>query len=82
MIKVTVGNNAGSTVVFASEEKTLRDVLTENNIDYTKGTTSIDGAGLKPGDVNKTFAELGYDGSAGHDTCFLMNVAKLDNARI
>lgn len=80
MINLTVGDNAGRTSVIIDENTTLRQALEGNNVDYSTGLTSLDGSTLKPGDLNKTFAELGYNGQVGHDRCFLLNVKKLDNA--
>lgn len=75
MIRVKVGNNAGREWVTVDENKTLRTVLEENEIDYTTGTMHLDGSTLRPGDLDKTFADFGIT-----DKCFLMNVVKADNA--
>lgn len=76
MIKITVGNNVKRESVIKDENTTtLRTVLEENGIDYTRGTMNLDGAPLRPGDLDKTFAEIGVS-----DKCFLLNVVKADNA--
>lgn len=80
MIKVIVGNNVERKSDVVEPTATLRQVLEANEIDFTRGTMHLDGSSLNPGDLNKTFAELGYDGSAGKDKCFLLNVVKADNA--
>lgn len=80
MIKVFVGNNVERKSDIVEPTKTLRQVLEANEIDYTRGVMHLDGSSLSPGDLNKTFAELGYDGSKGKDRCFLLNVVKADNA--
>ena len=80
MIKAVVGNNVRRETVLVPETTTLRQALEQANIDYSRGVIHLDGSSINPGDLNKTFAELGYDGSEGHDKCFLLNVAKTDNA--
>ena len=75
MIKVTIGNNAGKESVLIDENTTLRAAMEDNGIDYTSGTTHLDGSPLKPGDIDKTFADVGVT-----EKCFLLNVVKADNA--
>jgi len=75
MIKVTVGNNVKRESVIIDENSTLRSCLEANGIDYTRGQIHLDGASLKPGDLDKKFSEFGIT-----EKCFLLNVAKQDNA--
>ena len=75
MIKVTVGNNVKRNSVIVDEAVTLRSVLEENDIDYTRGTMHLDGSTLQPGDMDKSFEEMGIK-----DKCFLLNVVRADNA--
>lgn len=80
MIQVIVGNNVNRETKLVPATTTLRAVLEEAGIDYSRGTTHLDGATLKAGEISKTFAELGYTGEEGKDKCFLLNVVKADNA--
>ena len=80
MIKVILGNNVERVSDVVESTITLRQALEANDIDFTRGVMHLDGSSLNPGDLNKTFAELGYDGSEGKDKCFLLNVVKADNA--
>lgn len=75
MIKVIVGNNVKRDSVIIDEHTTLRKCLEDQEIDYTRGITSLDGASLAPGDLDKTFADFGVN-----ERCFLINVVKADNA--
>lgn len=75
MIKVTVGNNVKRESVIVDENTTLRTVLEDNGIDYTSGTMHLDGSSLKPGEIDKTFTDLGIT-----EKCYLLNVVKADNA--
>ena len=75
MIKVTVGNNVKRSSVIVDEATTLRSVLETNEIDYTRGTMHLDGSTLQPGDLDKSFSDMGI-----REKCFLLNVVKADNA--
>lgn len=77
MIKVTVGNNANRYPVIVDENMTPRALLEQENIDYASGTNHLDGSTMKPGDLDKTFAELGIK-----EKCYLLNVVKTDNATV
>ena len=80
MIRVTIGNNLKRSSENYTPDTTLRSAMKQAGIDYTTGMTTLDGSTLGPGDLNKTFADFGYDGTEGHDKCFLLNVVKADNA--
>ena len=75
MIKVTVGNNVKRESVIVDPSTTLRAVLEQAGIDYTKGVMHLDGSSLQAGDLDKTFADFGIA-----EKCFLLNVVKADNA--
>lgn len=75
MIKVILRNNVGKLETIVDENSTLRTVLEDNEVNYTSGVTSLDGASLRPGDLDKTFADFGIT-----DKCWLLNVVKADNA--
>lgn len=75
MIKVTVGNNVSREAVIVSADTTLRQVLEDNGIDYSAGCMHLDGVTLRPGDLDKTFADFNIKNST-----FLLNMAKTDNA--
>lgn len=75
MVKCVVGNNVKRETVIVPGETTLRTVLEDNGIDYTRGQMNLDGATLGPGDLDKTFADFGIA-----EKCFLISVVKADNA--
>ena len=76
MIKVTLGNNLKKETVIVDENTTtMRKALEDSGVDYTVGMMHLDGATLRPGDLDKTFGELGIK-----EKCFLLNVVKADNA--
>lgn len=75
MIKIIVKSNTTSKSIIADENRTLRSILEEAGVDYSVGTTSLDGVSLPAGGIDKTFADYGVT-----EKCYLMNVAKMDNA--
>lgn len=75
MIKVVVGNNVEKNSVIVDSQATLRQVLEGEGIDYTRGQMHLDGVTLRAGDLDKTFADFGVT-----EKCYLLNVAKADNA--
>lgn len=80
MVRVTIGNNMKRQAYNLDPNTTLRTALEQAGIDYTVGMTTLDGYTLGLGDLNKTLAECGFDGTEGKDKCFLLNVVKADNA--
>ena len=75
MVKVVVGNNVKRNSVIVESSATLRAVLEEAGIDYTRGSMHLDGSTLQPGDLDKSFDDFGIT-----EKCFLLNVVKADNA--
>lgn len=75
MIQVHFGNNVRKETTIVDEHTTIRDFFDEVGIDYSKGNTTLDGAPLQPGEINKTFADFGIS-----EKCYLYNVVKVDNA--
>lgn len=75
MIKVTVGNNVKRETVIVESTKTLRSILEDAGVDYTRGVMHLDGTSLQPGDLDKSLGSFGIT-----EKCFLLNVVKADNA--
>ena len=73
MIKVVVGNNVKRETVIVDANTTLRTVLEDAGVEYTRGVMHMDGASLNPGDLDKTFADFGIT-----ERCYLLNVVKAD----
>ena len=76
MIKVIVGNNVKKESVIVEGTATLRQVLEDAGVDYSRGGVHLDGTTLRPGDLDKTFNDFGIVEKA-----FLLAVQKQDNAR-
>ena len=49
MIKVVVGNNVKRETVIVDANTTLRTVLEDANVDYTRGVMHLDGSSLMEG---------------------------------
>lgn len=75
MIQVTIGTNTDRKRITIDPSKTIKSVLDENEVNYAVATLHLDGATLQPGDMNKSFAEMGIT-----DSCYLIAVVKADNA--
>ena len=75
MVSVVVGNNVNRNTVTVPSNTTLRSILEQNEVDYTRGTMHLDGSTLQPGQLDKTLADFGIT-----TRCFLLNVVKADNA--
>lgn len=76
MIKVNFSSNVKRIAPTVDENTTtIRQFLEENEIDYSRAITSIDGCPLQAGDMDKTFAEFGIT-----EKCLLTSVVKADNA--
>lgn len=76
VIKVITGNNLKKNEpVHVDSDTTLRTVLEDAGIDYTRGQMNLDGATLAPGDLDRTFESFGIT-----NRCFLLNTVKADNA--
>ena len=66
--------------ISVSPDDTLRSVLENAGIDSSVGITYLDGARLKYGDLDRTFAQMGIHGNSNQRSC-LANVAGVGIAR-
>ena len=76
MIKIIVGTNTDKKTLIVEPTRTLRSVLEEAETDYITGSLHLDGATLRPGDLDKTFADFGIT-----EKCYLINVVKSDSGK-
>lgn len=75
MIDLYIGNNLDREKHSYDPDETLRSAFETYGIDYSMGMNTLDGATLKPGDLDKTFKEMGVTSS-----CYLLNIKKSENA--
>lgn len=75
MLNITVGTNTSRKKVVVAPNTTLRQVLSDNGVNTSVGTLSIDGTILSSSDLDKTLEELHVANNA-----YIIQVAKADNA--
>lgn len=73
MIKVIIGSNTNRKQVTVDPSRTLKDVLEENNVDYSRGGIHLDGLAVGGESLNKSFTEHGIE-----EECILISVVKGD----
>ena len=71
MIQVTVGTNTNRRRVNVAP----KEVLEQNNVNYSATTIHLDGAPLNATEINSTFTDLGIDSD-----CYLLSIVKAENA--
>lgn len=76
MIKVIVGTNTDRKQVTVDPSRTLKDVLDENGIDYSRGGIHLDGLAVGGEGLNKSFTDHGIN-----EDCILISVVKGDGGR-
>jgi hypothetical protein len=75
IVKVKVGTNLNRTEINVSSNKTVREILEENDINYSTATIFIDGVTVQIGDMDKTLDELNIGAS-----CYIIAAQKTENA--
>ena len=75
MIQVTVGTNTNRRRVNVDPNLTVKEVLEQNNVNYSATTIHLDGAPLNATEINSTFTDLGIDSD-----CYLLSIVKAENA--
>lgn len=75
MLNITVGTNTSRKKVVVAPNTTLRKILSDNGVNTSVGTLSIDGTILSSSDLDKTLEELNVANNA-----YIIQVAKADNA--
>ena len=73
MIKVIVGTNTNRRSVTVDPSRTLKSVLEENGVDYSRGGIHLDGLAVGGEGINRTFTEHGIT-----EDCILISVVKGD----
>lgn len=75
MISITLSTNTSRKTVVVAPDTTLREILEDNEVNYAAANVHLDGGGLNPGDMDKSFSTLGIT-----EKCYLSVVVKADNA--
>lgn len=75
-VTVVIGTNLDKDILHdIPANTTLRQVCESVGFDYASGQLTLDGGALNPGELDKTFAQLGIASK-----CYLLRVAKTQNA--
>ena len=75
MITIKIGTNLNRDAVLVNTSKTLREVLTDYNINYATTTVFVDGVNLQVGQMDKTLEELNIGEGA-----YIIAAQKTENA--
>lgn len=80
MTKVTVANNTNKKTLILDENTTLASAFEQADI-ACNGSASVSGTAIpKSAIATTTFAQLGYNGTPGRDSAFLLAVVDTKNA--
>ena len=75
IISVKIGTNLNRTTVAATSDKTIRQLLEENGINYATTTIFLDGDTIKAGDMDKSLDDFNIK-----KTCYIIASQKTENA--
>lgn len=73
-VTVIIGTNLDKETISVPANTTLRQACESVGFDYASGQLTLDGGALNPGELDKTFAQLGIASK-----CYLLRVAKTQN---
>ena len=75
IVNVKVGTNLNRSQVMVQSNKTIREILEENEINYATSTVFLDGTTLEAGGMDKTLDDYGIK-----ETCYIIAAQKTENA--
>lgn len=75
MIRVIVGTTTSRAEKNYAPSTSLRNILEDNNVDYSVAQIMLDGANIVAGDMDKTLEDLNIT-----TKCMLIAVVKANNA--
>lgn len=75
IIQCRISNNLTRNTVLVDSARTLKSVLDENGVDYSRGNITLDGSVVPLGGLERTFDSYGIT-----ERCYLSAVVKADNA--
>jgi hypothetical protein len=74
-IEMKIGTNTKRTTVIVDSSLSPKQVLTEQEIDFSRATVHLDGSVLSAQEMNTSLDKLGVS-----DSSYLIAVTKMDNA--
>jgi hypothetical protein len=75
IVNVKIGTNLNRTTIAVTSDKTIRELLTEQGINYATTTIFIDGDTVQAGMMDKSLEEIGIK-----DECYIIASQKTENA--
>lgn len=75
IVNVKIGTNLNRTTIAVTSDKTIRQLLTEQGINYATTTIFIDGDTVQAGMMDKSLDDLGIK-----DECYIIASQKTENA--
>lgn len=75
IVNVKIGTNFNRTTVSVTSDKTIRELLEAQGINYATTTIFLDGDTVRAGDMDKTLNDFNIA-----DTCYIIASQKTENA--
>ena len=75
IVNVKIGTNLNRTTISVTSDKTIRQLLEGNGINYATTTIFLDGDTIHAGDMDKTLEEFNIE-----NTCYIIASQKTENA--
>jgi len=75
IVNMVIGTNIDRNEVPVKTDSTIRQILEENEVNYTRGVVQLNGASLRNEDLDKTLDDYGITTKG-----FLFSIVKADNA--
>lgn len=75
IVNVKIGTNLNRSTIAVTSDKTIRQLLTDNGINYATTTIFLDGDTVTAGMMDKSLEEIGIK-----DECYIIASQKTENA--
>ena len=75
IVNVKIGTNMNRETISVTSDKTIRELLDQQGINYATTTIFLDGDTIHAGDMDKTLDEFNIA-----DTCYIIASQKTENA--
>lgn len=75
IVNVKIGTNLNRETISVTSDRTIRELLEQQNINYATTTVFLDGDTIRAGDMDKTLDEFNIA-----DTCYIIASQKTENA--
>lgn len=75
IVNVKIGTNLNRETISVTSDKTIRELLEQQGINYATTTIFLDGDTVRAGDMDKTLDDFNIA-----DTCYIIASQKTENA--